>query len=66
LALFLAFFQEGKSVGQKDLIEEVLAELVVNCYPLARLRERPLPDGVDPMKLETYLSDEEFYVGFLK
>lgn len=29
-------------------------------YPLAVLLERPLPEGVDPTKLENYLSDAEF------
>lgn len=29
-------------------------------YTFDELQERPLPEGVDPLKLETYLSDEEF------
>ena len=29
---------------------------------MAELRQRPLPDGVDPTKVETYLSDKEFEV----
>ena len=29
-------------------------------FSLATLKERPLPEGVDAARLETYLSDEEF------
>lgn len=29
-------------------------------YPLEVLTERPLPEGVDPTRLERYLSPEEF------
>lgn len=34
----------------------------MNCsrYPAHVLRQKPLPDGVNPLKLEFYLSDEEF------
>ncbi len=31
-------------------------------YPLSVLRQKPLPDGVNPLKLECYLTDEEFEV----
>lgn len=31
-------------------------------YTFEELQQRPLPDGVNPNKLETYLSDKEFYV----
>ena len=31
-------------------------------YSLAELQVRPLPEGVDPSKMEIYLSDEEFKV----
>ena len=43
-------------------MEEILAELTRTTYPLSTLMERPLPDGVDPVRLETYLSDTEFRV----
>ena len=32
-------------------------------YSWSELRARPLPDGVDPAKLEKYLSDQDFQVG---
>jgi supervillin len=53
---------DGKTAGQKDDICEMLAQLNRDCYPLAVLRQRPLPDGVNPLKLECYLSDQEFEV----
>ena len=53
---------DGKTEGQKDCICAVLAQLNRNCYPLSVLKQRPLPDGVNPMKLEFYLSDQEFEV----
>jgi len=33
-------------------------------YTFEELQQRPLPDGVNPNKLETYLSDKEFYVSW--
>jgi supervillin len=53
---------DGKEIGQKDDICEMLTQLNRDCYPLAVLRQRPLPDGVNPLKLECYLSDQEFEV----
>ena len=35
-------------------------------YSLAELLVRPLPEGVDPLKMEMYLSDEEFKVKYLR
>lgn len=40
----------------------MLAKLCKTVYPLADLLARPLPEGVDPLKLEIYLSDEDFEV----
>jgi len=31
-------------------------------YSWEELQKRPLPDGVDPLRLECYLNDEEFEV----
>ncbi|MEQ2203185.1 hypothetical protein XENOCAPTIV_026145, partial [Xenoophorus captivus] len=44
------------------LVEDVLARLCQNTYPLAQLQARPLPEGVDPLRLEIYLSDTDFEV----
>ncbi|XP_051007128.1 supervillin [Acomys russatus] len=46
--------------NQITLVEEVLAKLCKTIYPLADLLARPLPEGVDPLKLEIYLTDEDF------
>lgn len=43
-------------------MEDVLAKLCKTIYPLADLLARPLPEGVDPLKLEIYLTDEDFEV----
>ncbi|XP_053117279.1 supervillin isoform X27 [Hemicordylus capensis] len=46
--------------NQIILVEDVLAKLCKKLYPLADLLARPLPEGVDPLNLEIYLSDEDF------
>ncbi|XP_058525646.1 supervillin isoform X11 [Ochotona princeps] len=46
--------------NQITLVEDVLAKLCKTVYPLADLLARPLPEGVDPLKLELYLTDEDF------
>ncbi|KAM7176400.1 supervillin isoform 11-T11 [Macrochelys suwanniensis] len=48
--------------NQIILVEDVLAKLCKTVYPLAELLARPLPEGVDPLKLEIYLSDEDFEI----
>jgi supervillin len=40
----------------------MLEQLRRDRYPLEVIRQKPLPDGVDPTKLEYYLSDEDFKV----
>ncbi|KAM6215767.1 supervillin [Rhynchocyon petersi] len=46
--------------NQITLVEDVLAKLCKTIYPLADLLARPLPEGVDPLKLEIYLTDDDF------
>ena len=41
-------------------IEDELLKYERTRFSLDILKERPLPKGVDPARLETYLSDEEF------
>jgi len=48
--------------NQIILVEDVLARLCKTTYPLDELLARPLPEGVDPLRLEVYLSDEDFEV----
>lgn len=54
--------QEAEVCNQIILVEDVLARLCQTAYPLADLVARPLPEGVDPLRLEVYLSDEDFEV----
>ncbi len=43
-------------------LDRTLSALSRSTYSWEELQQRPLPDGVDPAKLEKYLSDEEFEV----
>ena len=43
-------------------MSEVLSKLCLTMYSWEELQKRPLPDGVDPLRLECYLVDEEFEV----
>ncbi|KAM6948663.1 supervillin-like [Aplochiton taeniatus] len=52
--------REAEVCNQIILVEDVLARLCQNTYPLAELLARPLPEGVDPLRLEVYLSDQDF------
>ncbi|XP_038156695.1 supervillin a [Cyprinodon tularosa] len=52
--------REAEVCNQIILVEDVLARLCQTTYPLAEVLARPLPEGVDPLKLEVYLSDEDF------
>ncbi|XP_073773442.1 supervillin a isoform X30 [Danio rerio] len=52
--------KEAEVCHQIILVEDVLSRLCKTTYPLAELKARPLPEGVDPLRLETYLSDEDF------
>lgn len=53
--------QEGRS-KEPIKISEMLNELTQTEYPLSVLKERPLPEGVDPTKLELYLNDSDFKI----
>ncbi|KAM4718305.1 supervillin a isoform 12-T12 [Anableps anableps] len=52
--------REAEVCNQIILVEDVLARLCKTTYPLAEVLARPLPEGVDPLHLEVYLSDEDF------
>lgn len=54
--------QEGRSADETLSIREVLERLKRTTYALAELQVRPLPEGVDPTRLESYLSDDDFQV----
>ncbi|XP_064820714.1 supervillin-like [Oncorhynchus masou masou] len=42
------------------LVQDALAQLSKTQYPLEELLQTPLPEGVDPQRLEIYLSDHNF------
>ncbi|XP_014884168.1 supervillin a isoform X13 [Poecilia latipinna] len=52
--------REAEVCNQIILVEDVLARLCKTTYPLAEVLARPLPEGVDPLHLEVYLTDEDF------
>ncbi|XP_029929646.1 supervillin isoform X3 [Myripristis murdjan] len=52
--------REAEVCNQIILVEDVLARLCQNTFPLAQLLARPLPEGVDPLRLELYLSNQDF------
>ena len=43
-------------------IDDLLNKLTKMRYTLSELQERPLPEGVDPLRMEAYLHDSEFEV----
>ncbi|XP_015263604.1 PREDICTED: supervillin isoform X3 [Gekko japonicus] len=51
---------DAEASNQIILVEDVLSKLCKKLYPLAEILARPLPEAVDPLKLEIYLSDEDF------
>ncbi|XP_036428882.1 supervillin isoform X2 [Colossoma macropomum] len=42
------------------LVEDALSKLSKNQYSIEELTAKPLPEGVDPLHLELYLSDKDF------
>lgn len=58
----LCCVQEAEVCNQIILVEDVLARLCQSIYPLTTLQTRPLPHGVDPLRIEMYLTDEDFEV----
>ncbi|XP_075683605.1 supervillin isoform X2 [Rhinoderma darwinii] len=54
--------RDAEVSNQIILVEDVLAKLCKRIYPLEELLARPLPEGVDPLKLEIYLADKDFEI----
>ncbi|XP_042363517.1 supervillin [Plectropomus leopardus] len=42
------------------LVKEALSQLSRQQYSIEELTRKPLPEGVDPLRLEDYLSDQDF------
>jgi len=51
--------QENRPSTLEDM-QACFSQLSKSLYTFEELQQRPLPDGVNPNKLEKYLSDEEF------
>ncbi|XP_066588431.1 LOW QUALITY PROTEIN: supervillin-like [Prorops nasuta] len=52
--------EDGRNPGEILSVENELARLTQSTYPPAQLLQRPLPEGVDPTRLEIYLSSQHF------
>lgn len=52
---------QGDAVRNKVmLVQDALSKLSKTQYSVEELMAKPLPEGVDPLHLETYLSDQDF------
>lgn len=54
--------QTGSSKSKVILVKEALSKLSKQQYSIEELSSKPLPEGVDPLRLEDYLSDQDFKV----
>lgn len=63
LSKHVLLFQENRLSSLEDM-EECFNRLCKSVYSFEELQQRPLPDGVNPNKLETYLSDQQFSVSW--
>uniref|UniRef100_A0A3B4B1U4 HP domain-containing protein n=1 Tax=Periophthalmus magnuspinnatus TaxID=409849 RepID=A0A3B4B1U4_9GOBI len=59
------YWEKDENINQSHknkviLVKEALAKLSKEQYSIEELTRKPLPEGVDPMRLEDYLSDEDF------
>ncbi|KAM4715273.1 supervillin-like isoform 1-T3 [Anableps anableps] len=50
----------GSSKSKVILVKEALSKLSKQQYSIEELTRKPLPEGVDPLRLEDYLSDQDF------
>lgn len=61
----MCVFLQAPSVQRKlTLVQDALALLNRTQFSVQDLLKRPLPDGVNPLHLETYLSDHDFQVSY--
>lgn len=61
---FVCTQAEG-SKNKVMLVKEALSKLSKQQYSIEELTRKTLPEGVDPLRLEDYLSDQDFKVGHL-
>lgn len=55
--------QVERSKNKVMLVKEALSKLSKQQYSIEELTRKPPPEGVDPLRLEDYLSDQDFKVG---
>lgn len=53
---------ETATRNKVTLVQDVLSRLNKDEYSIEELTSKPLPEGVDPLNLEIYLSDQDFKV----
>jgi len=58
--MFTVLLKDGHKAGELLTVEAELARLTQSTYPPAQLLRGPLPPGVDPTRLELYLSPQHF------
>ena len=56
------FFFQRKPYPMRLDLEDELAKYSRTVFKLEDLKQKPPPEGVDPARLEAYLSDEDFVV----
>lgn len=61
--VFLPLCSQAGLSKKVILVKEALSKLSKQQYSIEELTGKPLPEGVDPMRLEDYLSDQDFKVG---
>lgn len=54
--------QAGNSKSKVILVKDALSKLSKQQYSIEELTAKPPPEGVDPLRLEDYLSDQDFKV----
>ncbi|XP_032358291.1 supervillin isoform X2 [Etheostoma spectabile] len=60
------YWENNTSITSKNsknkvmLVKEALSQLSKQQYSIEELTSKPLPEGVDPLRLEDYLSDQDF------
>ncbi|XP_034564247.1 LOW QUALITY PROTEIN: supervillin [Notolabrus celidotus] len=61
------YWEKDTSITSKEssknkvtLVKEALSKLSKQQYSIEELTRKPLPEGVDPLRLEDYLSDQDF------
>ncbi|XP_041829593.1 supervillin [Melanotaenia boesemani] len=56
--------QGENSKNKVVMVKEALSKLSKEQYSIEELTRKPLPEGVDPLRLEDYLSDQDFKTFF--